>query len=237
MLKIAIIDDEISCIQSLKSHIQCYMNENNIQIEVSEFLNGLRLIADYKPEYDIIFLDIEMPHMNGIEVAKYIRKSDPHAIIIFVTNMAQYAVEGYEVHAFDYMIKPPDYISFSAKLQSAIKALKSRKETSIIISGEEGKRHVMAGEIIYIEVKDHWLYVHTKENTYEMLGTLKEMEKQLEGCNFVRCNKSYLINLQFVTRMRPEFVILNKEIELKISRARRKEVQFAFIDYYSCKKL
>jgi len=95
MIKIAIIDDEISCISLLKSYIMRFEKEETFQIEVTEFLNGLMLIADYKPVYDIIFLDVEMPHMNGMEVAKYIRKSDPHAIIIFETNISQYAVKGY----------------------------------------------------------------------------------------------------------------------------------------------
>jgi len=233
MIKIAIIDDEISCISLLKSYIMRFEKEETFQIEVTEFLNGLMLIADYKPVYDIIFLDVEMPHMNGMEVAKYIRKTDPHAIIIFVTNMSQYAVKGYEVNAFDYIIKPMDYLSMSVKLRSAIKVLKEKKETSIIIPSEDGDRHIKAGEIVYIEVKDHWLSIHTKDNTYEMLGSLKEMEEQLEDYNFVSCYRCYLINLKYVTRMSSEFVILDNVIELKISRGKRKEVQRAFVEYYS----
>ncbi len=233
MLKIAIIDDEISCINIFKSYIQRYQKEKDLKVEISGFLNGLMLIADYKPVYDIIFLDVEMPHMNGVEVAKYIRKSDPHAIIIFVTNMSQYAVKGYEVNAFDYIIKPMNYISMVAKLQLAIKVIKAKKEMSIIIPGEDGDRHIKAGEIIYIEVKDHWLFIHTKDNIYKLLGTLKEMEEQLEDYNFVSCYRSYLINLKYVTRMGSEFVILDNEIELKISRSKKKEVQSAFVDYYS----
>lgn len=235
MLKIAIIDDDISCINLLKSHIMQFEKEENFQVEVSEYLNGLMLIADYKPVYDIIFLDVEMPHMNGMEVAKYIRRSDPHAIIIFVTNMSQYAVKGYEVNAFDYIIKPMNYLSMSTKLRTAIKALKTKEETSIIIPGEDGDCHIKAGEIVYIEVKDHWLFIHTKDNTYKMLGSLKEMEDQLEDYNFVCCYRCYLINLKYVTRMSSEFVILDNKIELKISRGKRKKVQSAFIEYYSNK--
>lgn len=233
MLNIAIIDDDVSCINLIKTYIQRFEKEENFQIEVSEFLNGLMLIADYKPVYDIIFLDVEMPHMNGIEVAEYIRKSDPHAIIIFVTNMSQYAIKGYEVDAFDYIIKPMNYLSMSSKLQSAIKSLITKEEMSIIIPGEDGDRHIKAGEIIYIEVKDHWLFIYTKDNTYKMLGTLKEMEEQLEDYNFVCCYRCYLINLKYVTRMSSEFVILDNKVELKISRGKRKKVQSAFVQYYS----
>lgn len=233
MLKIAIIDDEISYINRLKSFIKQFQKEKDLKMEISEFLNGLMLIADYKPVYDIVFLDIEMPHMNGMEVAEYIRKSDPHAIIIFVTNMPQYAVQGYEVNAFDYMIKPMNYISFSNKLQKAIKSLKTKEETSIIISRKDGDRHIKAGEIIYIEIRDHWLFIHTKDNIFKMLGTLKEMAEELQDYNFIFCHRCYLINLKYVTRMSSEFVILDNKIELKISRGKKKEVQSAFINYYS----
>lgn len=153
----------------------------------------------------------------------------------FVTNMPQYAVQGYEVNAFDYIVKPVQYFPFSVKLSAAIQ-LMQEEAFSIIIPGDDEEVLVKANEVIFIEIRDHWLYIQTKEDEYRMLGSLKEMEVKLKDHHFIRCNKSYLINLQYVTRMKSDNITLHGNYQVKMSRARRKEVQFAFIDYFSEQK-
>jgi len=236
MINIAIVDDDITYSKRLKDYMYRFEKENRLNMEISVYSSGLALISEYEPIYDVILLDIEMPHMDGMEVARFIRKSDPHAVIVFITNMPQYAIKGYEVEAFDFIVKPVEYELFSLKLGAAIEAVDEETSLTIQIPDESGYRRVKADEIVFIEVKDHWLFVQSLTENYQMLGTLKEMEEKLETSYFIRCNKSYLINLQHVVRMRSDIVVLQGGYQFKISRSRRKEVQFAFIDYYSSKK-
>ncbi len=233
MLKIAIVDDDVKYIDEISAHIQRYQAEKGVSIHVTTFTSGFELISDYKPIYDIVLLDIEMPHLNGMDVAKSIRKADPHAVIVFITQTAKYAINGYEVNAFDYMMKPIEYTQFSIKFGAAIDVIDNREEFSLMVPLEDGRRHVKAQEILYIEVKDHWLHIITKDGELMMLGSLKEMEEKLSQSHFVRCSKSFLINLQHVTRMRTDSVMIHGNHEINMSRTKRKVVQNLFVDYYN----
>lgn len=233
MIKIAVIDDDSFYLDALMSHCNRFSEVKKINVEIVGFSSALEYLGQERPLYDIYFLDIDMPHMNGMELAKAIRKTDQHALIVFVTNMPQFAVQGYEVNAFDYLIKPVSYDLFERKMEWMLNALKENDEISLLIPEGEIQHRVKSSEILFIEVQDHWLFIHSKDHKYELLGTLSDMEERLSQANFIRCSKSCLINLQHVTRMRSYIVVINGEYELKISRARRKEVQFAFIDYYS----
>jgi len=233
MLKVAIVDDDSIYIHELNAHLMRFKAEKGIEIQVTTFSSGFELISDYEPIYDILLLDIEMPHLNGMELAKSIRKSDPYAVIVFITNTAKYAINGYEVNAFDYMMKPIEYTQFAIKFSAAIEVIVKRSEYSILVPTQDGSRHIKAQEIIFIEVRDHWIFIFTKDGEFKMLGILKEMETQLSAYHFIRCNKSNLINLQHVTRMRSYSVVMQGDHELKVSRGKRKEVQNAFISYYN----
>lgn len=232
MIKVAIVDDHAEYIDVLAKHLGQYQKDKHTDFSIRTFSSALEMISEYEPDYDILFLDIEMPYMNGLELAKSIRKSDPYAIIVFVTNMPQYAVKGYEVNAFDYMVKPIDYSAFEVKMDVIMQAVKKDREANIKIPWEDSVRNLSSDDVLYIEVRDHWLYFQTTDEEYQMLGSLKEMEDLLKDHHFVRCSKSYLINLQHVTRMKSDNVSIQGGYELKISRAKRKAVQFAFIDFY-----
>lgn len=233
MLKMAIVDDDAQYVEAIYAHIQRFQTENHMDIRVTAFSSGFELVADYKPVYDILLLDIEMPHLNGMEVAKAIRKSDPHAVIVFITNTAKYAINGYEVNAFDYMMKPIDYTQFAIKFAAAIDVIERKQEVRLCVPIEDGTRHIMAHEIYFIEIRDHWLHIFTVDGTFKMLGSLRDMEDKFAEHHFVKCNKSYLINLQHVMRIRSDSVLMQDNQELKMSRSKRKEVQTKFLAYYN----
>jgi len=233
MLKIAIVDDDFTYLEKLYQHLTQYEKDHDVSIQVTSYSNGFEMISHFKPIYDIIFLDIEMPHLNGMEVAKEIRKSDPHAVIVFITNTAKYAINGYEVQAFDYMMKPIDYTQFAIKFSAAIDVIDRKEEVNILVPVEDGIRNIRASEIIFIEVRNHWLFFITKEDEYKMLGSLRDMNDKLKPYHFIMCNKSYLINLKHVVKMNSESVLMSGGHDLKMSRARKKEVQAAFIAYYN----
>lgn len=172
-----------------------------------------------------------MPRLDGMTAAERIRSFDPGVILIFITNMAQYAIKGYEVDALDFVLKPVGYFPFSLKLKKAVSALRARAQKDLLLPLDGGVKRVSSGEIYYIEVQGHRIIVHAESGDYVIPGALRDMEEQLEGQHFVRCNKCYLVNLRHVTDVRQNTVVAGGH-ELQISRPRKKEFLQALTDYF-----
>ena len=115
-MKIAIAEDDAKQAKQLIEYIERFSKETNIPIESILFDNGAKLVVDYKPIYDFILLDVDMPVANGIETAMSIREIDPFVFLMFFTNLAQYAYEGFEVEPLDYVLKPVSYPAFAMKI-------------------------------------------------------------------------------------------------------------------------
>ena len=116
MFKVAIVEDDRVASDTLKEYIERFAAEKNEKIEAEVFEDGLKFIGGYKPVYDIVFMDVVMPGINGIETAKKLREIDNGVVLVFITSMAQYAINGYEVDAADFLLKPVSYFTFSLKL-------------------------------------------------------------------------------------------------------------------------
>ena len=130
MPRIAVVDDQPDMRQQLCSMIDQYSRENNCMLEVTAFSDGSQVITNYCKGFDIIFLDIEMPELGGMDAAERIRTVDPDVVLVFVTNMAQYAIRGYEVDALDFVLKPVNYYQFSTKLERALQRIQRRRGCS-----------------------------------------------------------------------------------------------------------
>lgn len=230
MIKIAVAEDEDSCVETVKEFIADYSKEKGILIDIDIFHNGEQLVFNYQPDYDIILMDIEMPGMDGMTAAEKIREKDKDVIIIFITNMAQYAIQGYRVRARSYILKPVNYYGFTLELSDAIASLDKKKEESILIQGEDGLLRVRLGEILYLESQKHMIIFHTKERVLQMRATMKEMEKRLGRSYFVRCNVSYLVNLTHVSGIEGDMVIIGNE-RVPVSRQKRKTFLAALSEY------
>ena len=142
MLTVAIVEDDLKSAQLLTKYIERYNEEKKEQLTVLHFTNGLNFISEYKANCDIVLMDIEMPHMNGLETAKKLRMRDTHIPLIFITNMAQYAINGYEVQALDFMVKPVEYFNFSLKLDRAVRICKENKISYVYIQSDLGMRKI-----------------------------------------------------------------------------------------------
>ncbi len=124
MLNIAIVEDNTKDIEVLQAHLEQFSKENQVQVETHIYRDGLDIFDDYRPIYDLILLDIEMKHLDGISTAEKIRKTDRKVLIMFITNLAQYAIRGYEVDALDYVLKPINYYAFFGNsLDNAIESV------------------------------------------------------------------------------------------------------------------
>ena len=229
-LHVAVVEDEKTSRDKLKGFLRRFMEENNLTIEITEFEDGIKIVESYRPVFDVIFLDIEMPQMNGMKAAEIIRKKDEHVILVFITNVARYAVKGYEVQALDYILKPLSYEAFSTKMSRVVKMVSRREEKSVTITAGTDLRRVPVSRILYVEVMRHQVIYHLDDEEIILRGALKDAEELLAGCGFEKCNSCYLVNLQYVRGIRDGCALVGKD-ELQISRARKKSFMQAVADY------
>ena len=223
MYKIAIIDDEKTVIEQAKGLLESYSAEKNVEFEIKGFVGDSPIDVDRISEFDIVILDINMPVTNGLQIAKMIRDVNSETIIIFCTNYAQYALNGYEVGALGYIIKPITEYSIFKNIDRAIAALKKRESESsekerFVITNAEGRHIISIEDLMFVEVIKHDLYFNVlkegKVVTYQTRGTMYEMCEKLEKNGFARCYVSYLINLDHV-------VSVNKQkCEIKLTDGR-----------------
>ena len=231
MIKIAIVEDEHAYAMQLQEYLHMYEKENGEVFEISLFSDGDEIVNKYKPVYDIILMDVEMKFMDGMSAAEEIRKVDTEVVIMFITNMPQYAIRGYAVDALDYVLKPVSYFAFSQRLNRAISRMKKREIKMITISIKGGTVRLNVTNVTYIESQGHTLIFHTVNGIHETSGTMKELEKELSELNFYRGNKGYLINLAHVESVKDGCAVVRGE-QLLLSRARKKEFMEALTRYW-----
>ena len=230
-MKIAIVEDERKEQEKLKEYLKRYEQEKNVTLDIDVFKDGLDILIDYKPHYDIIFLDIEMVHSNGMETARKIRDRDDNVTIIFVTNMAQYAIQGYSVGAFDFMLKPVRYFDLSSKIDKAITIRKKISREEIVVTVNGSMRRIALADIYYLEVIKHCILFHTVNGEFEVWNqTLNKMEQELGDYSFARCNVSFLVNLRYVNAIEGSTVLVGQD-RLQISRTKKKDFMNALTVY------
>lgn len=220
MVRIAIVEDEIQFTRELTGYLKQYQEASGEEFEITAYRDGDGITANYRAQYDIILMDIQMKFVDGMSAAEEIRKVDPEVLIIFITNTPQYAIRGYEVRAFDYVLKPISYFAFSEKLGKALAVLENRVRKFITISVKGGMRRLDVSDIYYVESRKHDLIYHTGSGDYVSNGTMQDAEKQLADMNFSRGNRCYLINLAHVEGVQDKCAVVRGE-ELLLSRPRK----------------
>lgn len=232
ILNVAIVEDDAESVKLLKSYFIRYQRENqNIAFEFYIFDDGVKIISNFKPIYDIILLDIEMEITDGLRTAEIIRETDRKVIIIFVTNMPQYAIKGYSVNATNYLLKPLPYFAFSEEISKSIERIKREKQNkNIIIKTENSIKKIDSDEILFIESIKHDLIIHTEQDFFEIRDTLKKYEDILQDYNFNRANNSYLINLKHVKGVEQDFALVGNH-KLKIARSKKKQFMEHLVNY------
>ena len=229
-INICIVEDDKTALDTLAEYLVRFENETNCSFVVNKFDRATTFINNFQSNYDIIFMDIELPDGNGMDLIKEIRKVDDKVVVVFVTNLVSYAVKGYEVHAFDFIVKPISYYNFYVKLLKVIGCLEQKKDKEIWVSNKSGRERLMLSSILYVEVVQHMLYYHTVDGIINATGSLNSVQEILKDHGFALCNSCYLVNLKHVKAIKQNDVLVGDDL-LMISRHKKKDFVKALNEY------
>lgn len=193
MIKVAIVEDEMKEREKLRSYFEKLEKEIGTLYLLSFFSDGDKFLFDFHyGMYDLVLMDIELSGKdNGITVSEKLRKIDTDVILVFMTNLAQYAIEGYKVNAVDYIVKPISYFDFKARISSLSNDINSKHKEKVLIQTDGKKIVVLINDIYYIETVSHSLIYHTKTGEYKAYGALKTVQTELENFHFSMCNSCF----------------------------------------------
>lgn len=226
------MEDEDRAAEALIAHIREYEAQNGQQFQISRFKNGADFLRDYRAVYAVVFLDVQMPKLNGLETAVQLRRCDKNVSIVFITNLVQYALKGYEVDAVSYLIKPVSYYDFSLKFKKALDIYLLNENRSFTVNTPGGLCRISTDKLMYVEIMNHRLFYHLIDDVIEMTGVLSGVEQQLRQFGFLRCNKCYLVNPKFIVRVKGSTVQVGDNV-LQISRPRRAAFLSELANWYA----
>lgn len=230
MTHIAIVEDDKKTRACLQRYLEQYEKESDYEFNIRIFEDGIDIVNDYRPVYDVILMDIQMKKMDGMTAAREIRKIDSEVILVFITNMVQYAVNGYAVNAIDYILKPVNYFTFVQHMKRIEIYLENKLKNYLILNNSGGILKIDTNEIYYMESLGHYIHIHKKREVISVLETMKNMEQALSGSGFFRCNNGYLVNLAYVEKVDKYTALVGKD-EIQISRPKKKAFMEALTDY------
>lgn len=232
MIRVAVCDDEKVFLNDYVKTINNIKKLYSYNIEVFKFSSGeelLKFSSISESKFDIIFLDIIMDNINGIETAKRIREFDKRTEIIFLTSSKDYALEGYEVGAYNYIVKSYEYVK--DKIYKAIRNLYLKDNDFIVIHNKSGIEKIEINKIIYIESNKRKIIFNTTEFKYETYEKLDNIYNKIKNRGFIKTHRSYIINRAFIKKIESRDIITTTEDIIPISRGRLGEVRLSFIKY------
>ena len=229
-MQIAICDDEQNQIEYITSIVASWSAHEGHGCEIRTFASAEAFLFEYEEDkaYDILLLDVEMKNMNGIELAKRIRKDNNRAEIIFITSHFEFVGEGYEVDALHYLIKPISAEKLTQVLTKAAEKI-SVEPPSVVISCEGETVKLYEADIRYVESFLHYIVIHTKDKEYKIKENMSVFENKVSD-DFYRIHRSYLVSLKHITRISRTSVNIGNT-ELPLSRGKYDDINRAFIQH------
>lgn len=227
---IAVVDDDAQFCAKMQEYLEKAAHALGLEISVECFTSPLDYVSDYSAKHDVLFLDIEMPDVDGLSVAHRLRQLDKSLCIIFVTSMAQYAIRGYEVSALDFVVKPVAYATVADKLQKAALYCESRRDSDVMLSRGNVAVRVRCSEIFYIEKEQNYLVYHTQNEEFRQRGTISAVESQFRARGFSCCNRGCLVNFAHVQQTSKDTVWVGGTA-LPLSRTHRKDFMDGLMKY------
>lgn len=201
-LNIAIVEDNPSHSSSLSSFLKMYFEANPaFSYLESVFPSAEAFLGGYEPhQFDLVFLDIRLPMVDGLSLAESLRKQGDDSMIVFVTNMSHLAIKGYSVNAFDFIVKPILYNDFILSMDRILSHIRNADSQSEIIrlSRNRIERFVKASDLLFVEVSRHTVFFHLEQEVIDVRGTLNDYAATLESIGFLQCHRSFYVNPRFI---------------------------------------
>lgn len=229
MFKVAIVDCHTSDSALLQQLLEQYAEREGQPLLIDRYPGGNAFLMEFRPYYDIAFIDMD-DSMEGFGAAKEAHAQDRELCIIFTASRAQYAIRGYEVDALDYILRPVTYPVIADKMDKALRLLRSRHKSEVVLTRETGALRLSIDDIYYIEVLSHDLIYYTPYGSYKVRGKMRDVEQQMQPYGFSRCNNGYLVHLLHVRRIENDMVQV-AETWLPVSRGRKKRFLEDFLSY------
>ncbi len=235
-LNVLIIDDEKPARELIKAYLKDY-NDVSVIAEGSNGFEGIKLIQQYNP--DLIFLDIQMPKVSGLEMLEVI---DTPPKVIFTTAFDEFAIKAFELNAIDYLLKPFSRERFDTAIKRVFdltnhisndlikKVIDDKDENTeaklnrVVVKQGANLEMIPIDEVCYFEASDDFVFIHTKDKRYMKSRTMKYFQSQLDGSQFVRIHRSYIVNVSKIIKLEQyekdnHIVVIENKIKLRVSKS------------------
>lgn len=238
MVNIAIIDDLQIERDNLKQCLAYVSQMQGEQFSVQEYSSASQFLLLYEQQFDIIFMDIMLhEEIDGMEAARQLRAMDQSVLLIFVTNLAQMAVHGYEVDALDFVVKPLDHYAFHLKMQRALRRIPARNRAVVMIRDRDnGTYYIESSRIQYLEVEGHSVAYHTREGIFHENISLTAAEEKINDPAFFRCDRGRTINMRMISRIHDDLCTVDG-IDLVVARVLKGNLKRMYAQYLSGKHI
>lgn len=231
-MNVAIVDDSLIDRQHLYHSLERYCHEHKVHMKIEQFDNGTNFLNTFNANvYNLIFLDIFLNEIDGLQVAKFIFDQDPQCLIIFTTSSKEHAVTAFRLHALDYLLKPFSYEYLEEAMQRYERASKRFEH---YIELKEGRHYtrVLLSDIIYTDYYNHYIQIHTPDRIVRSYMSFKDFSPMLESYpQFLCCYRNCMVNLDHIASMDVNDFLLTNGERIPILRARRKEIRQAYANY------
>lgn len=231
-VRIAVVENELNVAQNDIVLLERYAKENSLSLETAIFQNGYEFL-DTKEEFDAVLMDIDMPGLNGMEVAEKLREKNKTIDIIFTTNLPQFAVDGYKVQALDFVIKPVTFPNLSFAMEKVVEKKRNIVNGSFFLRIGGFAKRINNEEVLYIEMVNHYIVLHeTDMEPLRIRGSLKMIEDLLNPEIFVKINSGIIINISKVSSFENGLVLMEDGSNLPLSRSHKKEFAVRLAEFY-----
>lgn len=236
MIRIAIVEDSEADAGQLRACVDAWCAQNAAEsVQCTVYRDAVRFLEQGSATADIVFMDIEMPYMNGMDAAVEFRKYNPDSILIFATWATKYAVRGYAVDAIGYLVKPIGERAFAQVFEKALRLHQERtRQQTLVLRLKDGIANVATDRILYLEAASHQLNIVTQDETYQVWCGLDRMKEQLPA-EFAACHRGYVVNLKHVDSVKKDYLCIvgRPGLQIPVSRKKRTEFLNVLTEYYT----
>lgn len=219
MVSIAVCDDELLDCLTISAQIRTIMEEMGAAFCIEQFQSGGELLKSLG-RFDVIFLDILMEGMDGMETARQCRRMAFDRMLVFFSSSRDYVFDAYDVEAFQYLVKPIEDKKLKKVLQKAVRKMEERSQAFILVSRDRQKRKLFLDDIYYFEIRGRMIDIHGTGGVFSYYEQIGILERELQGKGFFRCHKSYLVNLKYVDVYNRQELVLDNGERIAIAKRR-----------------